>query len=82
MSNKDSRTLVNDLISDEKVLSNDEMKSVEGGKNYYESRSNTNVNSTEAPPATTTPSPVTNVPTTPPTVPPVVPVDKKTQTPL
>ena len=80
MSNKDSRTLVNDLASDEKTLSNDEMKDVDGGKVYNETRDNPTKTS-EVLKTSATPAAGTNVPTTPPTVPPVVPVDKKTQTP-
>ena len=81
MSNKDSRTLVNDLASDEKTLSNDEMKDVDGGKVYNETRDNPTKTS-EVLKTSATPAAGTNVPTTPPTVPPVVSVDKKTQTPL
>ena len=65
---KNSRTVIEDLPVAEKELTTEEMEKVEGGKAYYESRSNTA--KTEAAP------PVTGIA---PKEPPVTP---KTSTPL
>ena len=61
---KKNRTLIEDLPVAEQELTSQEMENVQGGKGYYESRSNTAKSDTPPPTPTTTPTSLLPPPTT------------------